>query len=143
MNSPSPHRAQDSDPFSHVFEIGVKIQHLGQRLEGEVGLSLTQRAILRKLLRQPASSAQALAESVGIQPATLTQALKRLEKKGLIHLAKDRRDLRKKLLSVTRQGKNTLDRADAWLADKAKQGTWRIDELMGLLAQLDRVAGEP
>lgn len=108
-------------PFYLIFKVGVKIQHLGLKLEQEVDLSLTQWSILKRLLNQPASSAQALAEGVGIQPATLTQALKRLEKKGFIYLGKDSADSRRKVLAVARPGKDALELADQWLNNKTQE----------------------
>ena len=57
----------------------------------------------------PATSAQALANTAGIHPSTLTQTLKRLEKKKYILIAEDPKDSRKKLVLLTRSGKTILD----------------------------------
>ena len=99
-------------PFLVIFQIGLNIQHLNQRLEKKARISLTQWAILQELVQHPSISPFILAEVVGIQPSTLTPALKRLQKKGLIFIGKDPKDSRKKTLSLTRKGKDTIDAAD-------------------------------
>ncbi len=127
------------NPFYLMFRLGVTVQHLGQKLEQNAGLSLTQWAILKRLVDQPISTAQSLAESVGIQPATLTQALKRLERKRFIYLGKDRSDLRKKVLSVTRLGKETMDQADEWLNQKIQEHELGREDVQKLWEKLSQI----
>jgi DNA-binding MarR family transcriptional regulator len=95
--------------FNDLFQIGVSLQHLSSRLEMRCGISLAQWTILQSLIDSPTASALSLAQRVGIQPSTLTQSLKRLERKKWILIAKDPKDSRKKMLSLTRLGKEILD----------------------------------
>ena len=129
-----------SHPFYHVFQLGLKIQHFGQKLEIEAGISLAQWSILKQLVDHPASSALSLAHTVGIQPSTLTQALKRLEKKDFIYLEKDPSDSRKKILSLTRAGKLVLDRADSWLHERLQEFKLDPEEVQSLWERLLRIS---
>ncbi len=98
-------------PIYSLFQIGSSLQLLNKRSERDFGLSLVQWYLLRRLVDMPACSPLALASAVGVQPSTLTQSMKRLGRKGLLILVHDPRDSRKKLVSITRQGKKALDEA--------------------------------
>lgn len=99
-------------PFLIIFQIGLSIHHLNARLEKKSKISLTQWAILQELFKRPATSPFVLAKAVGILPGTLTPALGRLKRKGLVFVGNDPKDSRKKILSLTRKGKETIDTAD-------------------------------
>lgn len=96
-------------PLFSLFRIGNSIQALNKRTEKYCGLSLVQWCLLKYLIDMPGSSAQLLAKAVGVHPSTLTQTLKRLEKKKFIFITEDPKDSRKKLISITRAGKYTLE----------------------------------
>lgn len=115
-----------------LFHIGVSIQSLNKKTEKKLGLSLVQWCLLRQLLSRPGVSAHVLAISVGVHPSTLTQTLKRLEKKGFVYLAEDPKDSRKKIISLTRLGKSTLD-----LVERQME-TWS-GKLSILESELDRI----
>lgn len=95
--------------FFLLFQIGVSLHQLNKRLEKHLGLSLVQWCLLKKLIDMPAVSALSLANAVGVHPSTLTQTLKRLERKKYIFVMRDLVDSRKKLISITRSGKNNLE----------------------------------
>lgn len=113
-------------PLVSLFHIGVSIQHLNKRAERLLGLSLVQWCLLKQLVDMPAFPAAALSGAVGVHPSTLTQTIKRLERKGLIHIATDERDSRRRLVSLTRAGKLRLDQAgrqmDQWQSEFAPLG---------------------
>ena len=96
-------------PLYLLFQIGNSIQQLNRKAERQLGLSLVQWYLLARLVDLPATSPQTLATAVGVQPSTLTQTMKRLEKKRLIFVCEDPKDSRKKVVSITREGKNALD----------------------------------
>jgi DNA-binding MarR family transcriptional regulator len=87
----------------------MEIERMGQRMQEKCGISLAQWSVLIRLKDLPAVTAQELAAAVGVHPSTLTQALKRLEKKNFIFVGKDPKDSRKKILSLTRQGADRLE----------------------------------
>ncbi len=94
-----------------LFRISISIHNFNKILERELGLSLVQWCLLNKLIDMPAASAFALAKGVGVHPSTLTQSLKRLEKKGFVFVTDDPRDSRKKMISLTRNGQEALKTA--------------------------------
>ncbi len=106
-----------SDPLFDVFQIGISIHNFNKASEKRLGLSLVQWCVLKCLVDMPACSAHALAAAVGVHPSTLTQTLKRLEKKRFVFATEDPNDSRRKLISITRAGKETLDQASPRMAD--------------------------
>jgi DNA-binding MarR family transcriptional regulator len=56
----------------------------------------------------PACSPQDLADKTGMHPSSLTQSLKRLQRKNVVFMAEDPKDLRRKILGVTRDGMNLI-----------------------------------
>lgn len=116
-------KSEDENPLLLIFDLGLQIDRLGQKLETDEGISVTQWCLLKHLVHCPASSPLGLARSVGIQPCSLTQSLKRLERKGYIFVSNDPSDRRKKNLSLTREGKEALDRADrrirGWMMNRS------------------------
>ncbi len=115
-----------------LFRIGVSIQHLNKKSERKVGLSLVQWCLLEQLIDMPGTSAYALAKSVGVHPSTLTQTLKRLEKKGHVFLTEDPRDSRKKLISLTKIGKQAMEKV------QKQMNSWS-DELSSFRNDLKRL----
>lgn len=98
-------------PLQIAFKLGMEIERLSARMEQKAGISLAQWSVLIRLKDLPACPAQELAHAVGVHPSTLTQSLKRLEKKGYLVADKDPKDSRKKILSLTRAGAKRLDQA--------------------------------
>lgn len=99
-------------PLKSVFHVSLLLHNLNKEAERRTGLSIVQWSILKHLIEMPATSAQELSEAVRLHPSTLTQSLKRLIRKELIFVSEDPRDSRKKIISLTRKGKDALDRSD-------------------------------
>lgn len=121
----------DQSLFS-LFHIGISIQQMNKKSERRSGLSLVQWCMLRHLIDMPAASAHSLSNAVGVHPSTLTQTLKRLGRKKYVFIAEDPKDSRKKIISITRAGKDALDKTSQQLKDWA-------DDLSKLQAELSRV----
>lgn len=102
--------SKDERPLFALIRIGISIHNFNKKAEEKVGLSLVQWCLLEQLIDMPGTSAYALSKSVGVHPSTLTQTLKRLEKKGFIFQAEDPRDSRKKIISITKSGKQAMER---------------------------------
>lgn len=101
----------DSELLS-LFKLGLSIHNFNKISERETGVSLVQWCLLNKLMDMPAASAFALSKGVGVHPSTLTQSLKRLEKKGFVFVTGDPRDSRRKMISLTRNGQAALRTAE-------------------------------
>jgi DNA-binding MarR family transcriptional regulator len=97
--------------LSAVSSIGALLSHLNKDAERRTGMTIVQWCVLNQMIRMPASSAQRISDAVKVHPSTLTQTLKRLEHKGLIFIAQDPRDSRRKLISVTRMGADAIARS--------------------------------
>lgn len=92
-----------------LFKFGNLIHNFNKKSEKEIGVSLAQWSVLKQLIDMPGTSALKLAHSVGVHPSTLSQTLKRLEKKNFLYLLEDPKDSRKKLISITKVGKTALE----------------------------------
>lgn len=84
--------------------LSVDLHALNSSSQKLLGLSLVQWSVLRKILKSPAISAGTLAEESKIHPSTLTPTLNRLESMGLIYVFERPKDLRRKLIVISRAG---------------------------------------
>lgn len=122
-----------------LFQIGLSIHHLNLKAEQRLGISLGQWCLLRHLVDMPATSAFALAKAVGVHPSTLTQTLKRLNRRELIFITEDPKDSRRKLISITRKGKTMLDETEKALGRNIDPLAEMSTELVALR---DRLASQ-
>lgn len=95
--------------ISRLVRLGVALQNLNRAAEARLGLSLVQFHLLSTLRDMPGCSPQRLADAAGLHPSTLTQSLKRLQRKDALFVGVDPRDSRKKILSLTRTGRDLAD----------------------------------
>lgn len=116
-------------PFLSVFQIGLSIHNLNKKSEKEMGLSLVQWCLLEQLIDMPGTSAFELSKAVGVHPSTLTQTLKRLEKKGYVYINADPRDSRKKQVSLTKTGHRILKNVRAEMNQWTKRLAGKIEDL--------------
>ncbi|MFZ9521143.1 MAG: MarR family transcriptional regulator [Silvanigrellaceae bacterium] len=84
--------------------LSVDLHTLNSSSQRLLGLSLVQWSVLRKILKSPAISAGTLAEESKIHPSTLTPTLNRLESMGLIYVFERPKDLRRKMIVISRAG---------------------------------------
>jgi DNA-binding MarR family transcriptional regulator len=118
---------------THLMEFSLSLNQINKRLESKYGLSLVQWYLLQTLLDMPAVSPQQLARAIGVTPGTLSQALTRLERKRLLFMRDDPQDARRKMISITRSGKKSMEEAGAEFA-RAFDGCERMDKEMGQIA---------
>lgn len=121
------------NPLQSLIHVGLLLHNLNKESERKSGLSLVQWSILSQLMSMPAVSAQVLSEKVKLHPSTLTQTLKRLIRKKWIFVSEDPRDSRKKMISLTREGKLALDRS----AEHISRLTTALTLMKGELSQLE------
>lgn len=91
-----------------LLDLGLELQKINKILEVKYGLSIVQWSLLKNLLEMPAASPLALARSLKITPGTITQTLGRLSKKKFLFICEDPQDARKKMVSLTREGRDAL-----------------------------------
>ncbi len=110
MASKSIHEIEES--LSSLMALNLTFQSINKILEAKYGLSIVQWSFLKTLAERPISSPLALAKALNVTPGTLSQTTMRLEKKKYIFVCNDPKDARKKMISLTRSGKETLDSID-------------------------------
>lgn len=101
--------------ISRLMDLNQTLQHVNKTLESKCGLSVVQWSLLRTLLNMPAVSPLVLAKALGVTPGTLSQTLGRLDKKKYLFMCDDPSDARKKMISITRLGKEALETIDVEL----------------------------
>ena len=94
------------------MNLSLTLHHINKTLESKCGMSIVQWSLLKTLLNMPAASPLILAKALGVTPGTLSQTLTRLNKKKYLFMCDDPNDARKKMISITRLGKATLDVID-------------------------------
>src|SRR5262249_52584257 len=87
-------------------------------MKREIGLTGQQRLVVRLVGRNPGISAGGLAETLHVDPSTLTGVLERLVTRRLIARKRDRQDARRAVLNLTEKGK-TFDRVRAGTVEAA------------------------
>lgn len=100
--------------IAHLLYINLNFQSLNKAVESKFNLSIVQWAFLKTLLQMPAVSPQVLARVLHITPGTLTQTAARLEKRQYIFICADPKDARKKMISLSRTGKDILEGVDKY-----------------------------
>lgn len=97
--------------FLALNQLNLSLQNINKTLEKKFGLSLAQWSLLKCLMDKPAVSPYILAQTLHITPGSLSQSLARLEKKNYLFMGADPGDARKKMVSITRSGKNAVSKA--------------------------------
>ena len=112
-------------------------------LLGEIGLHVGQEMLLCVLWEREGVTQTELGDSLGVQPATVTNALKRLERKGLVMRIADTTDQRVSRVSLTAEGREVrTDVEERWAqlerASFAGITAPERDVLRGLLSRVQR-----
>lgn len=110
---------------SRSIRLAIVIKRLRTSLQeaalaGATGLSLSQVLILRRLRVEGPLTAASLAAAEHVTHQAITQNLSELKRAGLVDTTPDPHDGRKKLISVTADGRNISESVhasrNAWLA---------------------------
>lgn len=102
-------------PLFKLLTINTSMHNLNKKFEKTFGLSIVQWGVLLQLVERPCISAYTLSSIVGVHPSSLTQTLKRLERKQLIFVTEDPLDSRKKVISITKEGHSLIRQLSAEL----------------------------
>lgn len=95
-----------------MWAVDHALQKTSKRMQASLGVTGSQRLVVRIVGKFPGIAAGRLAELLHLHPSTLTGVLKRLEERGLIRRRSDPDDARRCLLELTRDGRRvngTLD----------------------------------
>ncbi len=88
-----------------LWALNHALEKSSRRMNNEYGVTAQQCALLRIVGRFPGISAGQLAELLRVHPGTLSAAVNRLERRGLLERSKDPRDQRRVLLGLTKEGR--------------------------------------
>jgi len=135
--------AAHKHPLKSVFHVSLLLHNLNKEAERRTGLSIVQWSILKHVLEMPGTSAQELSDSLKLHPSTLSQSLKRLIRKELLLVLEDPRDSRKKIISLTRKGKEALDQSERQMEEIASTLTRAEKELYFLEECLSSLRYQP
>src|SRR5690348_422696 len=135
-------------PREAVVEIRRGVMRMARRMRASRSpdaLSSNKLVVLGHLARNGPSSAGEVAASEKQRPQSLTRVFAELEESGLILRARDERDRRQAVLTITPAGiealRRDLDERDAWLAEALGELGETEREVLRLAARLmDRLA---
>jgi DNA-binding MarR family transcriptional regulator len=88
-----------------IWAVDHGLQRASKQMEAQVGITASQRFVLRLVGQYPGMTASQVAAQLRVHPSTVTGLLKRLCAKGLIALRKDPRDARRSFIGLTRAGR--------------------------------------
>ena len=128
--------------------LGARLRRLSERIDGDSariyaarGLKFEQRwfGVLNQLTLTGPSSVSELARTLRITHVSVSQTCRSLEKAGIIHSTPDRKDARRRTLSLTVEGRDLIARMtplwDAFIAAAAELN----DEAGNPVAALNRL----
>lgn len=93
------------DFLASIWELNHALEATSSRLNATVGLTAQQRMIIRIVGKFPGISAGQLANLLRIHPGTLSTAVLRLARRGLLVRERDARDKRRIALGLTAKGR--------------------------------------
>lgn len=144
------------DFLQRLWQLNHALEKVSSRMEKRLGVTAQQRLILRCVGKYPGLTAGQLASLLHVDPGTVSAALNRVERKGLLARGRDPRDKRRASLGLTAKGRaldqptdGTVERAVerllAGTPDAEVAVTVRVvDRLTALLneqAQPERLVG--
>ncbi len=110
---------RNNDPLGHriaqgLSKLGTALRHQAWRKASPQGLTPTQGQILTLLRSRPGATLAQVAEALAVRPATASDAVKSLEKKGLLSKTRQPGDARLLSLQLTEEGEEIAAQAVQW-----------------------------
>ena len=123
------------EPATHVWIVLWKASHAieqnAERSISALGLGLSDFAVLEVLLHKGPQPVNTIGKKVLLASGSITAAVDRLESKKLVQRTADARDLRARLVQLTRTGRQLINRA-------FQQHTLDMEETMAVLGSHER-----
>ena len=116
--------------ISGLIRVNLAFHHINKTAEARFGLSLVQYHLLSRLRAMPGCTLQSLAEAAGMHPSTLTQTLKRLQRKACVQIAGDPHDSRRKMVAMTREGMSHLLRFEEGMGGELNSTLRQISDCL-------------
>ncbi|MGE4169438.1 MAG: MarR family winged helix-turn-helix transcriptional regulator [Candidatus Margulisiibacteriota bacterium] len=131
----------DPKTLKQLMAVNLLFQQLNKVLEGKSGLSLVQWLFMTTLADRPTASPLALAKALKVTPGTLSQTLERLQRRAYIISCNDPQDERRKMLALSKPGKEALEKAEALYNPVFKDVHLMTQEIERLRHYLDDLIG--
>lgn len=137
------------DFLERTWRVNHAMQRVSNRMARDLGLTGPQRLVVRCIGKYPGIPASQLATILHLDRGTISSALNRLEKRGLIERRADPGDGRRVTLGLTREGRaidlptahtieDSVEQLLAKVSDSDRQATMRV---LAMLAEaLERAA---
>jgi DNA-binding MarR family transcriptional regulator len=93
-----------------LWAIDHALQSISKRLRSSVGITGPQRLVLRLIGHFARISPGELSQALRVDPSSLTGVLRRLERSGLVTRARDPKDGRRAILTLTKRGRTLHQR---------------------------------
>jgi MarR family transcriptional regulator, organic hydroperoxide resistance regulator len=94
------------DFLAVLWELNHSLEATSSRMQAELGVTAQQRMLIRIVGKFPGIAAGQLAALLRIHAGTLSTAIARLEKRGLLQRSRDARDQRRVVLGLTAKGRS-------------------------------------
>jgi DNA-binding MarR family transcriptional regulator len=127
----------------NLWRLNHALERLSRRMEATWGVTAQQRMIIRCVGRYPGMTAGQLARQLCVDAGTISAALNRLEKKGLLERRRAERDRRRLTLGLTASGRTveqvagTLEHAaESLLAATSREDAACTRRVLGTLTDL-------
>ena len=92
--------------LQNLWELNHALERLSLQMQRHIGISAPQRFIVRCVGKYPGMTAGQLASLLHLDPGSVSSALRRLERMGLIERRRDPRDRRRVTLGLTTRGRS-------------------------------------
>jgi DNA-binding MarR family transcriptional regulator len=135
-----------------LWELNHALEATSSRMQTELGVTAQQRMLIRIVGKFPGIAAGQLAAVLRIHPGTLSTAIARLEKRGLLLRERDEHDQRRVVLALTAKGRSfdvpaprTIESAAARVLKRvsARDRAATLRCLHAIIDELDSDAREP
>jgi MarR family transcriptional regulator, organic hydroperoxide resistance regulator len=91
--------------LQRLWQLDHALARLSSRMEKRLGITARQRFVIRCVGTYPGMTAGQLATVLHVDPGTVSAALRRLERRGLVQRRRDPADSRRVSLGLTAQGR--------------------------------------
>jgi DNA-binding MarR family transcriptional regulator len=133
--------------LQRVWELNHALERLSTQMERRLGISAPQRFIIRCVGKYPGMTAGQLATMLHLDRGSVSAALRRLERQGLLKRRRDPRDGRRVTLGLTQKGRaldvprsGTVESAVVHLLESSSKA--EIEATRSVLRQLSAALGD-
>ncbi len=113
--------------MQHLWSLAHALQAKSKRMESELGITGPQRLTLRIVGQSPGISPGELADTLRVDPSTLTGILRRLGERQVLVRSPDPRDGRRDQLTLTERGRSVDERRGSTVEAAVRRTLARVE----------------